>query len=295
MSAVLIRVGSRRVSLPSFVSLLVLLSCGSLLVHMPDGVAPASATCADTVLVRAAKTYSISGSSPVTFYEPCTLTPVPGRRFLIEVLRPGSSNSLTSARVAYAGVEYFGTGDITTTDELLSRSVSPQGTAYLKVTLEGGTGGRIVVRATQVPEPMYVVYSSGNLLASSSNTSSKTYTRLFSPANGPAAAPRTLVLTNGAADSTGSARTNDTEVYLNGNSVILPGEVTTGRAFITRNVSLEEENTLQVTIPAWNAGKRVSIQVSGTDDSAPAVSVAEPIDSVVTTAGSIAASVLAVD
>lgn len=61
------------------------------------------AACADTVLARAVKRYAITGSSPQTYTESCTLAVVAGRRYLVEVLRPTGGPSGTFARVVYQG------------------------------------------------------------------------------------------------------------------------------------------------------------------------------------------------
>ena len=122
----------------------------------PFGARDAAAACGDTVLVRSAKTYSKTGTSTVLYVDTCTVMPVPGRRFLLEVLRPGGSNALTSAQVAYGGVEYFGTDDVDATNTLLSRVITPKGAdSTLRVTVVGGSGtSSLVVRVTQVPEPL---------------------------------------------------------------------------------------------------------------------------------------------
>ncbi|MBI5169914.1 MAG: hypothetical protein HZA61_10530 [Candidatus Eisenbacteria bacterium] len=251
---------------------------------------PASAACADTVIVQAAKTFTIPGASAVTFYEPCTLSVISGRRYLIEAITPSSAQVWT-ARIAYGGVEYFGAGDLSVANTLVSRVVEAKGAGMLKVSLTGPAGGRLVLRVTQVPEPQYGVYASGALTGSTSYGGTKTYTKYFSYPEGAPPSPHTLLMTNGNADSTGAFRTQNTEVWLNSTPVISAGEVTTGRAFLTRSVTLDAENTLQVTIPQGNANKRVRIDVFGTDESAPAVIVQTPSESTVTMAAKIPVSV----
>lgn len=248
---------------------------------------PATAACSDTVLVRAAKTYTKPGSSAVTFYEPVNLTAIPGRRFLIEAMTP-SGNPVWTARIMYGGVEYFGAGDVATVNTLVSRVVTPAGAGYLKVTLEGPTGSSLVVRITQVPEPLYNVYTSNGLLGSSST---KTYTRYFSYPDSVPASPHRLLLTNGNPDTTGAYRTNNTQVWLNSSQVLFLGEVTTGKAFITRDVTLESENTLQVTIPSGNANKKVWVDLFGTDVTASGITIVTPDEGTVTAAAKIPVTV----
>lgn len=261
------------------------------LLAMPPAVPQARAGCADTVLVREARTYSVSGSSPVTYVDPCTLTASPGRRFLIEALRPGTSNPLTTAQIQYGSVEYFGSGDIGVSDVLISRVVAAQGPSFLKVTLSGSTGAQIVVRITQVPEPLHSVYSSGTLASGPNSWETTTLTRYFSFMDGVPPAPHVLTLTNGLGDSTTWARTTNTRVWLNETEIIGPWEVTSGKVFLTRNVTLSDANELQVTIPPGNPNKQVSVRIFATDDTGPGLSVTAPVDSLVTSAARVAASV----
>ncbi|MCC6348308.1 MAG: hypothetical protein IT347_01785 [Candidatus Eisenbacteria bacterium] len=265
-----------------------------LLARGPAGAPQASAACADTLLVRTVKRYSLSSGSQVTHIDTCTAIAVPGRRFLLEVLRPSTSNPLDSARVTYGGVEYFGTHDVDASNVLLSRTITPKGTATLKVTLYGSAGAKLDLRITQVPEPLFQVASQSGLSGASSSAD-KWYTRYFSIADGVPASPHVMVLTNGNVDSTGNARTLESEVWLNSSQIIFPGEVTRGRAFISRSVTLEDDNTLEVKLQGQQSGKTMSVKFYGTDVTAPDLAVFAPTDSLVTQAAKVLASVQLAD
>jgi hypothetical protein len=264
----------------------------SLLARGPAGAPQASAACADTVLVRAVKRYTITSGSQVVYSEPCTLTAVPGRRFLIEVLRPGGTNPLTSAQVAYGGIEYFGLNDVDGSNVLLSRVATPQGVGTLTVTLKGSAGAKLDLRVTQVPEPLYTVYASPWLTGA---VSEKWYTKYFDFPGGTPATPHVMTLTNGLATPGDSARATNPEVWLNSQQVIFPGEVDPGRSFVTRNVTLDATNTLQVKLKTSQSGKRVSVKVAATDVSAPGLLVTWPADSFVTSAAKVLRAVQASD
>ncbi|MCC6649890.1 MAG: hypothetical protein IT348_01930, partial [Candidatus Eisenbacteria bacterium] len=247
---------------------------------------PAAAACVDTVIVRAAKTYTMPGSAQITFVEPCTLSAVPGRRFLIEVVRPGVSNPLTSAEIAFGGVIYFGVDDVDNANVLISRVVTPSGVGDLKVTLKGSAGAHVVVRISHVNESLYSVYSPSPFTGA---TTAKTYTKYFSFESTPSA-PHLMTLTNGDADATGAARTYNAEVWLNSQQVVLPSELTVGRAFVTRDVLLDSVNVLQVNLIANQGGKKLSIKFSATDTISSGLTVEMPSDSLVTAAAKVLAT-----
>lgn len=242
----------------------------------PLAVQEAAAACTDTVLVRSAKSYSKAGTSTVLYVDTCTVMPEPGRRFLLEVLRPAESNVLDSARVAYGGVEYFGTHDVDVTGTLLSRVITARGAdSTLRVTLHGGSGtSSLVVRVTHVPEPLYGVYST----TLSGASSPKSYTKYFFPDAGTPATPHVMELRNGNASLSDGARTLDTEVWVNGPQVIFAGEVTRGRAYIRRDVTLDADNTVQVNLIGGQSGRSVALSFLGTDDTPPELTVSAPTD-----------------
>ncbi|MCC6652174.1 MAG: hypothetical protein IT348_13560 [Candidatus Eisenbacteria bacterium] len=247
---------------------------------------PAAAACADTVIVRAAKTYTMPGSAQITFVEPCTLSAVSGRRFLIEVVRPGASNPLISAEIAFGGVVYFGVDDVDNANVLISRVVTASGVGELKVTLKGSAGAHVVVRISHVNESLYSVYSPSPFTGA---TTAKTSTKYFSFESTPSA-PHLMTLTNGNADATGAARTYNAEVWLNSQQVVLPSELTLGRAFVTRDVLLDSVNVLQVNLIANQGGKKLSIKFSATDTISSGLTVEMPSDSLVTAAAKVLAT-----
>lgn len=267
-----------------------------LLARGPSGAPQASAACADTVLVRTVKRYSLTSGSQVTHLDTCTAIAVPGRRFLLEALRPSASNPLDSARVSYGGVEYFGTHDVDASNVLLSRIITPKGADTLRVTLYGGAGAKLDLRVTHVPESRHQVASQSGF--NSSNSTDKWYTRYFSLAEGVPATPHVMTLTNGYADLTGAARTHSPEVWLNSQQIVFADEVTRGRAFLTRNVTLEDLNTLEIKIRKNTAGsptKTMSVKFYATDVTPPVLMVLAPSDSLVTRAAKVLASVQLAD
>ncbi len=254
------------------------------------GARRSEAACADTVLVRSAKTYSKTGTSTVLYVDSCTVMPVTGRRFLLEVLRPGGANALTSAQVAYGGVEYFGSDDVDATGTLLSRVITPKGAdSTLRVTLVGGAGtSSLVVRVTQVPEPRYGVYTTTLGGASSP----KSYTKYFSYAEAVPSSPHVMVLQNGGASLSTTARSQGVEVWVNGQQVLFDSEVTYGRAYLTRSVTLYADNSLQVNFPSGQSSHNVTIRFYGTDDTSPELMVSAPTDGATDTLVTTASKVL---
>lgn len=265
----------------------------ALLARGPANAPEASAACADTVLVRTVKRYSLTSGSQVTHIDTCTAIAVPGRRFLLEVLRPSASNPLDSARVTYGGVEYFGAHDVDASNVLLSRTITPKGTATLKVTLYGSAGAKLDLRLTQVPEPLFQAAAQSGF--NSNSTTDKWYTRYFSLTEGVPAAPHIMTVINGAVDSTGGVRTDGSEVWLNTQQVIFEDEVTRGRAFISRNVTLESENTLEVRVPKQSSSRTMSVKFCATDVTPPELLVVSPTDSLVTRAAKVLSSVQLAD
>ncbi|MEQ1834086.1 MAG: hypothetical protein ABL977_13605, partial [Candidatus Eisenbacteria bacterium] len=247
-------------------------------------------TCADTVSVRGVKRYSIpTGASAATFSDPCTLSVVAGRRYLIEMLRPNGGPAGTYARVSFAGTEYFGTADMGAPGVLVSRIFTPAATGTLQVTLSGSAGFGVDIRLTQVAEPTYAVTAAAFQRGSGAP---KWQTKSFAFESGPPPTPHVLILTNGNPD--GSARTQDTEVVLNGAQVVFPGELTAGMAQLTRDVMLSTSNVLEVKIVSA-AGTKVSIKIRATDTSAPTLTVAQPAAVLVTADTAVTSSGVASD
>ena len=174
----------------------------------------AHAACQDTVIARAVARYSTTGGSQ-TYASSCTLSVVPARRYLIEVLRPTGGVAGSYARVVYDGVEYFGTDDLGAAGELVSRTIVAKAVATLQITVNGWSGFAVDVRIAHVPEPNYSVMGAHTFTRGSGSPTWQT--KNFSYANGVPNGPHTMVIVNGNPDST--LRTQDTEVELNGEQI----------------------------------------------------------------------------
>jgi len=240
------------------------------------------AACADTVLARAVKRYAITGSSPQTYTESCTLAVVAGRRYLVEVLRPTGGPSGTFARVVYQGVELLGTDDLGTAGVLVSRAFTPDTTATLLVALSGASGFGVDLRITHVPEPLHQVFTRTFVRGSGAP---KWQSQVFGFMSGTPPGPHRMVIVNGNPDST--LRTQDTEIELNGNQIVFTGEITQGRAILTYDVTLESENTVRAKIHS-PSGRRVSLYFMATDTSGPSIVFSAPPETTVTRDASLA-------
>lgn len=243
--------------------------------------------CSDTVSAWSVKRYVRSASWQA---ETITMSVLPGRRYLLEALRTTTPVTVDTVSIYYDGVEYFSTKDLPIKNVMVSRIIAAKSSATLQLKINGSIDDSVFVRITQVAEPQYTVYGPQPFTRGSGVPVWQA--KNFDYPNGTPPGPHQMILVNGATN--GTNRTKNTEVELNGSPVLMPGEVDSANAIVTRDVNLDQSNTVRVKITSAQ-GTKVSVRFVATDASGPTLAVSTPVESLVTTGSKVYTSGTATD
>ncbi|HEX2203192.1 MAG TPA: hypothetical protein VHG91_07830, partial [Longimicrobium sp.] len=205
----------------------------------------------------------------------------PGTRHVLRVANDGA----TAAEIRVGGVVVVSRMEFGRAGGSLSRELALDGDVTLEATVEGATGTGIVVSIVREPNPTFVVYDEHRFARDPAVPVVETARFVVPPSAG---APVALHVRNGNAD--GTARVTSAVVRINGTQVFggddfNPEIGTLSRVFVPR----AGENVVEFALKG-QPGTFLSVWVTATDTTPPALEITAPAPGLVTNRTEIAAS-----
>jgi sugar lactone lactonase YvrE len=251
-----------------------------------QGVRMGAAVAADSVAVFGPKRFGNTAAGTQTHVEQFAVSAYPAARYVLRIENGAADGTarLDSARVVLNGAVVFTTAEIHAGTGTLSRAVTPLASNTLEVRTSGAAGRYLTATLLQQPDPTFDVF--GPKRYQREPGTPEVVTDAFTLPAG-AGAPYTLHLVNGNAD--GTDRVSSASVMLNGVEVVSSNEMTQSVGSITRAVTLQASNTVQVRMEA-KPRRHMTLRITATDTVRPVLTISAPVAGLLTRDSAVAVS-----
>ncbi len=247
---------------------------------------PAPVFTGDTVVVFGPKQYNGSSGQGQTYVDAFTTTVTPGRLYSIRLINgaPDGTHRASKVVVKLNGFEIVSQTEVTQAVAELSRPVAITEVDTLRVTVAGSGSPYATISILSTPDNSFNVHGPTQYAVTSG--SSTTHSGSFSlPTT--AGTPHRIYVVNGASD--GTQRVTSGSVTLNGTQIVTTSELTSAVGSLTKVVTLNTSNTLDVTVNG-SVGRYVTVRVTATDTTKPSLMITAPAPNALTNQTSIAVS-----
>ncbi len=253
---------------------------------------PAMVMGTDTVFHFTAGPRSGSAAPGTIYIDRITIPIQPGRIYRLRVRNGtvGGANRVTSAVTGWNGRTVIGATDLTATIFEANPVLAATPVDTLKMTVVGPAGSFVTVAVFSATTEEFTVFGANSYNIPSGTT--KTYTPSFTKPLTAAPVFRLYVL-NG--DSLGANRVASAQVKLNGTTVLMATDFTSAAGSITKPVTLVAGTNALNIVLTGTVGKFITLRITATDTTPPALVVPAPAESSVTALTTLAVTGTLVD
>lgn len=266
---------------PTLLALVTLLAGGLYALPLRSGppAVPLQLEGGEVVVYGPKRVESPSGGT-VYQVEKFTLALQPGARYTLRVQNGAADGSarLDSARVVLNGSTVLTGRELHRGAASASRVIEATGSNTVEVRATGTSGTFLTLSVVQEPDPTYTVFGPKTYVRETGAPVTLTEQFTLQPGAG---GPYRLHVVNGNPD--GTQRLASAQVRLNGVNVMTSSDLNQQVGGLVREVSLQEENTVEVTVEAKPSG-RMTIRFTATDTTAPMLTITAPAVGLVTRA-----------
>src|SRR6266516_4053647 len=240
---------------------------GALRRRVSPAAAPGGAAApSDTQAVYGPRRFDTPTGSSTYHVERFAVALGPGKRYTLQV----DNGGVTGGSVILNGSTVLSSSDLGSGAARWTRVVQALAEDTIQVTVQGPAGAAVTVSLLAAPDPTFLVF--GPERFSRSTSAPVTDTRHFSIA-ATAAAPYRMCLVNGNAD--GTQRIASATIVLNGVTVLSQGELSQQVGGLIKNVTLQRDNTVDITLTAKPSGF-VTLCFRATDVTPPVITINQP-------------------